>query len=210
MSRRSVSFLFVGAALLLVILCGAAPVGAAQSAAASSGTAACLHGGWRSFSDPQGHPFRNQGQCVTWMRFHPVTLADLAGSFTGGTGSSEPNGGTCPAVGADYYLTFDTTYPGSAAVGTVALHYEGCAHIQTDEFTPGTFRISTNVGALSGTATGSFTATLDRNFDVTLDFFLAFTPTSGTGAFANTTGVLGFTQHVPPFSPTTGTIIAQM
>jgi hypothetical protein len=209
MSRRRVSCLLVGAALSLVIPGGAAPLGAAQFAAVSSGTAACLHGGWRNFSDPQGHPFRNQGQCVTWMRFHPVTLADLAGSFTGGTGNSVPNGGTCPPAGADYYLTFDTTYPGSASVGTIALHYEGCAHILTDEFSSGTFRISTNVGSLSGSATGSFTATLDQNFNVTLDFFLAFTPTLGTGAFANPTGVLGLTQHVPPFSPTTGTIIAQ-
>jgi hypothetical protein len=142
------------------------------------------------------------------MRLHPVTLADLAGSFTGGTGSAVPNVGTCPAVGPDYYLTFDTTYPGSAAVGTVTLHYEGCAQIQSDQFTAGTFKISTNVGSLNGTATGSFTAILDQNFDVTLDFSLTFTATSGTGAFAKTTGMLGLTQHVPPFSPTTGTINA--
>jgi hypothetical protein len=27
----------------------------------------CLSGGWRTFVDGQGHPFRNQGACVAWV-----------------------------------------------------------------------------------------------------------------------------------------------
>jgi hypothetical protein len=137
---------------------------------------------------------------------HPVTLADLAGSYVGGTGSAVQNGATCPPVGLDFYLTFGTTYPGSAAVGTVALHLEGCADFSNDSFTAGTFSLSTNVGSVTGTADGAVAATLDRNFNVTVDLSLTCTVTSGTGAFSTTTGTLFFTQHGPPFTPVTGTI----
>lgn len=51
-----------------------------------------------------------------------------------GTASAVQNGGTCPPVGIDLYLKFDTTYPGSAAVGTVALPLEGRADFSDDNF----------------------------------------------------------------------------
>jgi hypothetical protein len=137
-----------------------------------------------------------------------ATLADLSGSYVGGTGSAVQNGGTCPPVGFAFYLKFDTAYTGSAAVGTVALHLEGCADFSNDNFTAGTFRLSTNVGSVTGTADGSATATLDQNFNPVVDLSLTFTVTSGTGAFSTTTGTLRFTQHQPEFEPVTGTIAA--
>jgi hypothetical protein len=30
----------------------------------------CKDGGWRDFSDDEGHPFDNQGQCVTFLESH--------------------------------------------------------------------------------------------------------------------------------------------
>lgn len=207
MRRRRVASLLFGGALLLVIPFGAAPVGALQSSSAG----ACLHGGWRSLSDAQGQPYRDQGQCVAFLARHPVTLADLAGSFIGGTGSAVQGGGSCLGDGLTFYLTFDTTYSGSASVGTVSLHYQGCAQISVGgpgPFNPGTFRISTNVGSVTGTAFGTATATLDRNFNVTVDIGLSLTVTSGTGAFATTTGSLSLAQDAPPFALTTGTVSA--
>jgi hypothetical protein len=139
---------------------------------------------------------------------HPATLGDLTGSYVGGTGSAVQQGGTCPAGGLDFYLTFDTTYSGSAAVGTVALHLEGCADFLNDSFTAGTVSLSTNVGSVTGTAAGSVTATLDQAFNVTVDLSLTFTVTSGTGTFSRTTGTLIFTQHGSPSALVTGTITA--
>jgi hypothetical protein len=205
MFRRLLACALAGSALLLVLPSTAA--GAVDSTSLPSSARACLGGGWRSLSDAQGRPFQNQGKCVAFMVRHPVALADLAGSYVGGTGSAVQNGGTCRPVGLDFYLKFDTTYTGSAAVGTVALHLEGCADFSNDNFMAGTFSLSTNVGSVSGTAEGSVTATLDRN-NVTVDLSLDFTVTSGTGAFSTTTGTLIFSQHGPPFAPVTGTITA--
>jgi hypothetical protein len=210
MFRRLLACALAGSALLLVVPSTAA--GAVNSTSLPSSARACLGGGWRSLSDAQGRPFKNQGECVAFMLRHPVTLADLSGSYVGGTGNAVQNGGTCPPVGFDFYLKFDTTYTGSAAVGTVALHLEGCAEFSIDftagTFTAGTFSLSTNVGSVSGTTEGSVTATLDRNSNVTVDLSLTFTVTSGTGAFSTTTGTLRFTQHAPPFASVTGTITA--
>lgn len=30
----------------------------------------CKHGGWRNLYDDEGHPFRNQGQCIRWVNHH--------------------------------------------------------------------------------------------------------------------------------------------
>jgi hypothetical protein len=30
----------------------------------------CKHGGWRDVVDHHGQPFRNQGECVAWVRHH--------------------------------------------------------------------------------------------------------------------------------------------
>ncbi|MDP9335458.1 MAG: hypothetical protein M3Q30_19425 [Actinomycetota bacterium] len=208
MFRRLLACALAGSALLLVVPSTAA--GAVNSTSLPSSARACLGGGWRSLSDAQGRPFQNQGKCVAFMLRHPVTLADLAGSYVGGTRSAVQNGGTCPPEneGFDFYLTFATTYSGSAAVGTVALHLEGCADFSNDIFTAGTFSLSTKVGSVTGTADGSVTATLDQNSNVTVDLSLTLTVTSGTGAFSTTTGTLRFTQHGPPFAPATGTITA--
>ena len=210
MSRRLVARVFVVSALLLVTTL-ATPVGAVQPAALSANARACKGGGWRSLSDAQGRPFRNQGQCVAFMVRHPVSLADLAGSYFGSPPSFVVDGGTCVGAGF-FFLKFDTTYSGSAAVGTASLHFEGCARLippgPPNTFTPGTFRISTNVGSVSGTADGSVTVTIDQDIDVTVDLSLVLMVTSGTGAFSTTTGTLLFTQHWPPLGAVTGTVSA--
>lgn len=204
MFRRLSGCALVMSALFLLV--PSAAVGAAQPAALPASARACHNGGWRNLTNAQGRPFRNQGQCVAFMVRHPVTLADLSGSYVGGTASAVQNGGTCPPTGFDYYLIFDTAYTGSAAAGGVSLHLKGCADFTFDNFSAGTFTLSTNVGSVTGTADGSISVSLDRNFNVTVDLFLTFTVTSGTGAFSTTTGSLGFTQFGPPFAPVTGTI----
>ena len=43
----------------------------------------CNDGGWLTFIDGQGQPFRNQYRCINYFIRNPVSLADLAGSFSG-------------------------------------------------------------------------------------------------------------------------------
>jgi len=207
MFRRLVAQALVGSALLVAI--PAAAVSAAQSAKLPASARACFNGGWHTLSNAQGGTFKSQGQCVAFMLQHPATLADLEGSYVGGTASAVQNGGTCPPVGGfDFYLKFDTTYSGSAAVGNVALHLEGCADFLNDNFTGGTFTLATNVGSVTGTAAGSVSAFLDQNFQVTVNLFSTFTVTSRTGAFSTTTGTLQFTQFGPPDAPVSGSVTA--
>ena len=108
-------------------------------------------------------------------------LADLANSsftFTPSVGGSG-----CGIV----HLTFDAVYPGSAAVGNVTLHIAGCV---SDPYTyAGSFTITTGVGTLSGSATGSITYigdTLESSYQITLSV------TTATGSFSGTTGILLF------------------
>ena len=85
------------------------------------------------------------------------------------------------------HLTFDALYPGSAAVGNVTLHIAGCV---SDPYTyAGSFTITTGVGTLSGSATGSITYigdTLESSYQITLSV------TTATGSFSGTTGSLLF------------------
>ena len=108
-------------------------------------------------------------------------LADLANSSFTSTASGSRTG--CGIV----YLTFDAVYPGSAAVGNVTLHIVGCV---TDPYTyAGSFTITTGVGTLSGSATGSITYigdTLEMNYQINLSV------ATTTGSFTGTTGTLLF------------------
>ncbi len=110
-------------------------------------------------------------------------LADLANSSFTATGSDVVGGNGCSFV----YGTIDAVYPGSAAVGNVTLHIAGCV---TDPYHyAGSFTITTGVGTLSGSATGSITYigdTLDANYQITLSVATA------TGSFTGTTGNLLF------------------
>ena len=110
-------------------------------------------------------------------------LADLANSSFAFTASDAVGGNGCSFV----YGAFDAVYPGSAAVGNVTLHIAGCV---LDPYTyAGSFTITTGVGTLSGSATGSITYigdTLESSYLITLSV------TTATGSFSGTTGSLGF------------------
>ncbi len=156
----------------------------ASSAHVPLSVSLCQHGGWQNLTNAQGQPFGNQGQCISYFTHNPVSLADLAGSFSGTTIPPFPSHycSLLPSVLQSFYAT----YPGSAAVGAVTLGVEGC-DIEGGYYI-GTFSIATNVGTLSGNVSGSITS----GFELTLTVVL------GTGAFATTTGTIHVSIQVLP------------
>ena len=150
----------------------------------------CTNGGWQTLTNAAGQPFTNQGRCIAFLIHHPVTLADLAGSFTGTTSDSFP--GNCSVV----EMTFGASYPGSASLGTVSFHLDGC--LTFISVTPpvlylydGTGTFLTNAGSVSGTVSGTFTGSPPAPADIELSLSVA----SGTGAFTTTTGSLHISMH---------------
>jgi hypothetical protein len=122
-----------------------------------------------------------------------VSVADVvSSSLFSGTVSSQSG-----ANGCSYdFLTFTSSYPGSAAVGTVNLNVAGCFYSDANSFT-GSFTITTGVGTLSGSAAGPVVITYSTSsgippvetpvFD---NFELTLSVTAGTGSFAGATGTL--------------------
>jgi hypothetical protein len=183
-ARLSVTGFVILVSLCISIPTAAGAVGAAQAGSAQKHLSAdqCKNGGWQSLTDGQGQPFRNQGQCISYAIHNPVSLADLAGSFSGTTSFTFGTGG-CPFV----EMVFDATYPGSSAVGAVTLHLDGCIPFGPPFTYTGTFTITTSVGTLAGSAAGTANNLVGPPpfvFDLTL------TVLSGTGAFAGTTGTI--------------------
>jgi hypothetical protein len=173
---------------------GATPPGSIQN---------CMEGGWRTLTDASGHPFLSQGQCISYRIHHPVSLADLAGSFSGTTSFTFGPANGCSLVSQ----FFDATYPGGSAVGSVTLHLGGCALFGLNESSyAGTFTIATSVGTLAGSAAGPV-STLHQPF---FDSELTLTVLSGTSAFTGTTGTIHVSiqwQFTDPFSsPATGSV----
>ena len=145
--------------------------------------AQCKRGGWRNLVDDHGAPFRNQGQCVSFVQrsttkhHNRANLADLAGSFTG-TQSFTFTG--CVFV----HEVFDASYPGGGTIGTVTLQIEGCVSSSVTSYT-GTFTISTSAGNVSGTASGPV---IQNPTALTFDLTLAIA--TGTDGFAGAPGTL--------------------
>jgi hypothetical protein len=166
-----------------------------------------LNGGWQTFTEASGQPFRNEGQCVAYAIHHPVSLADLAGPLTGAT-SIFGAPGVCNFLGQ----SFTATYPASSAVGIATLDVDGCITLALPPAPIpfiGTFALTTNVGALNGAATGP----ISTAFDPAGDLFpasgtLALTMTSGTGLFTGTTGILNVSLQWPQLGsyPFDGTV----
>jgi hypothetical protein len=114
----------------------------------------------------------------------PVGIADLVTSAPfSGTISAQTGSNGCGSADG---LTFDGSYPGSAAVGTVNLNVAGCN--LTSSFS-GSFTITTSVGTLSGGASGPI-AVVGYPQNVEVQFELTLTVMAGTGSFAGTTGNL--------------------
>jgi hypothetical protein len=136
-----------------------------------------------------------------------VSLANLASSspFTGSATFDYLANGCSFA-----YQTFDATYPGSTSVGAVTLHIAGCADPFTTMSFSGSFTISTNVGTLTGTASGPVTLTSGTGGSLAVLFQLTLSVVSGTGSFAGTTGTLQFVTTYPASAPPTfsGTVTA--
>jgi hypothetical protein len=123
----------------------------------------------------------------------PVSVADLVTSAPF-SGTISPQSGTngCSFVP----LTFDGSYPGSTAVGTVDLNVAGCLNFYTSYFS-GSFTITTGVGTLSGSASGP-ESTVGSPGPVFDQFALMLTAMAGTGSFAGTTGNLQAVFDAPP------------
>jgi hypothetical protein len=177
MVRRLILCSTLLVAALAAIPMAATAAGAAQAKHSQSPKDACKNGGWRNLTDDQGHAFRNQGQCVAFKIHHPVSLADLAGTFTGTQSFAFGTDG-CVFV----HQIFDASYP-SAAAGVATLHIEGCVDPSITNYA-GTFTISTSGGSVSGSASGPIDFSASPTFDLTLAV------TSGAGTFAGTTGTL--------------------
>jgi hypothetical protein len=158
-----------------------APTSALAGGSPPAAVQQCMNRGWRTLTDSLGQAFENQGQCISYLIHNPVTLADLAGSFSGTTSFTFGTGG-CSFVEE----VFDATYPGSSAVGSVKLHLDGCVDIIPSPWTyTGTFAIATSAGTLAGNVAG-FANNVVNSFPT--DFELTLTVMSGSGAFAVTTG----------------------
>jgi hypothetical protein len=107
-------------------------------------------------------------------------------------------------------VVFDAAYPGSASVGNVNLQIASCLNVPELNLS-GTFTITTNVGTLSGIASGTVTP-IAQGFPptlVALEFQEFLNVSVGTGLFTGTTGTLGFSTTaslVNPQAPTVGAI----
>jgi hypothetical protein len=192
-ARSLVAGFLVVLGLSISIPTAGSPVGAASTQKQSSDQ--CKDGGWQSLTNAQGQPFGNQGRCISYFIHNPVSLADLAGPFSGTQSFTFGTGG-CSFV----EQFFDATYPGSSAVGSVTLHLDGCVSIGNPFTYAGTFTIATSVGTLAGDAAGPvYNVSVPQ---IPSDYELTLTVLSGTGAFAGTTGTIHISmQWPPPFGP---------
>ena len=198
--RARLSLAGFGIALALALIpTMSATAGAVQPSNVSMALDLCQRDGWQSLTNGQGQPFPNQGQCISYFIHNPVSLADLAGSFTGTTSFSFGTG-SCAIE-----QVFDATYPGSSAVGSVTLHLDGCVNLVVPFTYAGTFAIATSVGTLSGNAAGPIT-NLPIIGPSPADFELTLTVRSGTGAFAGTTGTINVSIQWPGGTPVTGSV----
>jgi hypothetical protein len=209
-ARLSVAGLAIVVSLCVWIPTAVGAAGTAQTGSTNVplSVSQCEQGGWQSLTNVQGQPFGNQGECITYLIHNPVSLADLTGSFSGTT-SWTFFGNGCSFVNQ----FFDATYPGSSAVGSVALHLDGCIVLGAFpqiSYT-GAFAITTSVGTLSGHTTGPIDNLLGPG---SVDYELTLTVLSGTGAFAATTGMINVSilwpppplPGVPSSSPVTGSV----
>jgi len=134
----------------------------------------------------------------------PTAVVSAAGASTVSVAdvvSSSPFSGTVSsqsgANGCSYdFLTFTSSYPGNAAVGTVNLNVAGCFDSDANSFT-GSFTIATGVGTLSGSASGPVAITYTTTGGIppvvtpaSDNFELTLSVTAGTGSFAGATGTL--------------------
>jgi hypothetical protein len=121
-----------------------------------------------------------------------VSVKDVVSSSFSGAVSSQSGVNGCSYD----FLTFTSSYPGSAAVGTVNLNVAGCFDSDANTFT-GSFTITTGVGTLSGSASGPVAITYTTTggippvvTPVSDNFELTLSVTAGTGSFAGATGTL--------------------
>jgi hypothetical protein len=130
----------------------------------------------------------------------PLSVADVVPSSSfSGTVSSQSG-----ANGCSYdFLTFTSSYPGNAAVGTVNLNVAGCFDSDANSFT-GSFTIATGVGTLNGSASGPVAITYTTTGGIppvvtaaSDNFELKLSVTAGTGSFAGATGALQAVLDTP-------------
>jgi hypothetical protein len=116
-----------------------------------------------------------------------------------------------PACGA--LATFNASYPGSNAVGTVTLQIPRCliygVALDWWNYFQGTFTVTTNVGTLSGTVMGSiYVAVSGYNAYPTVGT-LTLTASTATGLFTGTTGSLKVNlqwPEPPSIDPVSGSV----
>lgn len=139
--------------------------------------------------------FTTFGLWIGTIDYSTVDLAAVAGSFSGALSVSAGNG--CSLLDG----TFDASYPGNSAVGTVTLQVNGCIPLALPP-TPapfsGTFTLTTTVGSLTGSVAGQINnVNVPPNGVYPSTATLTLTATSGTGDFAGTTGTLNANLQWP-------------
>ena len=176
--RILVSVGLAAASLIAIPVVESAPASAAPPAAIQQ----CMNGGWRTLTDASGQPFRNQGQCISYEIHHPVSLADLASPSTF-EGAMDDAGQGCAFI----FQGFFGSYSGGGPVGTVNLSILGCVIPSSPTLTyTGSFTITTDIGTLSGSASGPISV----NVDLFPNYLLTLTVVTGTGSFAGMMGNL--------------------
>jgi hypothetical protein len=189
-ARLSVSGFAIVVGLWVSVPPTGGAVGAAQTGSTNVQTSLdlCQNGGWQFLTSVKGSPFKNQGQCISNFILNPVSLSDLAGSFSGTTTYFPgPNVG-CSLISQNFDVA---SYPASPNVGYAGLQMFGC-DTTAGTFGPfaytGSFSLFTQVGELVGNASGPIYNVLPPPSTLPFDYELTLTVRSGTGPFAETTG----------------------
>ncbi len=131
-----------------------APAGASPPAKVQQ----CKDGGWQTFTDASGQPFKNQGQCIAYAIHHPVSLPPIHHVFVIMLENLDYSA-TFGNPSADPYLA--TTLPSE---GALLKNYYGIGHFSNDNY----------VGFISGQPPNS-----QNQIDCLVDGYIDFPPGDG-------------------------------
>ena len=150
MVRRLLASIFLTTFPVVVIPIALTSIGARAGAAPPTAVQQCKDGGWQTLTDASGQSFKNQGQCINYLIHNPVSLADLAGSFSGTT---SVGGGT---VVCSYRAALRRHVSWKPRRGIGDASPGRCFNPLGFPFTyTGIFAIATSVGTLAGNANGA-------------------------------------------------------
>jgi hypothetical protein len=149
---------------------------------------ACMQGGWESYTDDEGTPFENQGDCVSYVAagggVYPI-VASKPPPASPTVSVSTPT----PAPGSTITVTMDGCAEGESVQFTVA--GETASGVTTDGSASAPIKVPTTPGAYTGTATCAGGASATFSITVTSPSGgLPTTGSSGLGSFATISMIL--------------------